>query len=426
MNLNDNQNIHNKKIYDENIYDEIIIGSGFAGLYWCYKNKPEKFVILEKSDRIGGRVYNIEWNGHQISLGGGIIKSSNNITLKLANELGLGIIESISKYHLIDLETKTENLNVPNEDNFHESNKIITKYLKKKFVKNKEQIKKNKLNWNEFLDLYLDLETSKTIKSHLLYKTYANADIESVFEYEIDELLRTENFKTFYIKQSGYTGLLDKLVESINMTNILTNSEVIRVIKKDKLFEIFTKQNKSYYAKKIILATESKTNIKFDFGEDNNYNLSNLYGMSSGSNYIRIYSYHKDGHGLKCSFRTNGLPGKVIYINSNILMCCYTEEYQSIQLNRLLDKNSKSEQIEIIYGLLKNCSIPIKTKPDDIIIKFWDTGVHYNTIKYDKDIKIELLKKLKKSNIIVIGESVANTHGWVNSALESVDLIDKL
>ena len=47
-------------INDENTYDEIKIGSGFAGLYWCYKNKPEKFIILEKSDRIGGRIYNIE------------------------------------------------------------------------------------------------------------------------------------------------------------------------------------------------------------------------------------------------------------------------------------------------------------------------------------------------------------------------------
>ena len=420
MDFNDNKN-------NEIIYDEIIIGCGFSGLYWCYKTKPENFLIFEKSDRVGGRVYNKEWNGHHISLGGGIIKSSNNLTINLAKEFGLDIGEAISKYHLIDLETRTENLNKPNENNFHESNKIITKYLKKTFEKNKEQIKKNKLTWNEFLDLYLDLKTSTIIKSNLLYKSYSNADIESVFEHEIGELLRTENFPVVFIKQSGYTGLLDKLVEFVNSTNIQTNNEVSQVIKiEDNLFKIITKDNKIYLTKKIILATESKTNIKFDLGEKNNNNLVNLYRMVSGSNYMRIYSYHKEGHGLECSFRTNGLPGKVIFINPNILMCCYTEEFQAVELNNLLNKNSKQEQIEIIYNLLNKCSIPIKTKPDDIICKFWDTGIHYNTVDYDKENKINIQKELKNSNIIVIGESVGDTHGWVNSAFESVDFIYEL
>lgn len=405
------------------IYDEIIIGCGFAGLYWCYKTKPKNFILLEKSNRIGGRVYNIDWNGHQISLGGGIIKSTNDLTIKLINELGLMVGESISKYHLIDLETCTENINKPNEDNFHESNKIITKYLKKTFLKNKEQIKKNKLTWNEFLDLYLDLKTSTTIKSNLLYKSYSNADIESVLKYEIGELLRTDNFGVLFIKQLGYTGLLDKLVEFVNKTNIKTNNEITHVTKINNIFKIITSENKIYMGKKIILATESKTNIKFELGNQNNINLNNLYAMASGSTYIRVYSYHKEGHGLECSFRTNGMVGKVILINPNILMCCYTEESQAVELNNLLNKNSKQEQIEIIYNLLTKCSIPIKTKPDDIICQFWPTGIHYNTIQYNKEKKFNLQNELKKSNIIVIGEAVGDTHGWVNSALESVDSI---
>lgn len=107
-------------------------------------------------------------------------------------------------------------------------------------------------------------------------------------------------------------------------------------------------------------------------------------------------------------------------------MCCYTESSQALDLNNLLIKNSKQEQIEIIYKLLNKCLIPIKTKPDDIICKFWKTGIHYNTIDYNKEQKIETQKELKKSNIIVIGESVSDTHGWVNSALESVDFILEL
>jgi hypothetical protein len=411
---------------DEITYDEIIIGCGIAGLYWCYKTKPSNFLILEKSDRIGGRVFNIDWNGFQISLGGGIIKSTNDLTIKLSNELNLELGNSKSKYHMIDLETRTENINKPNEDNFYESNKIIIKYLKKTFEKNKDQIKKNKLTWNEFLDLYLDLKTSTTIKLNLLYKSYSCADIESVFEHEIDELLRTGDFNILFIKQFGYTGLLNKLVDIVNKTNILTNNEITHIIKEDNLFKIITKQNQIFMAKKIILATEAKSNINFELGESTNNKLNSLYKMSSGSNYIRVYSYHCNSHGLECSYRTNGLVGKVIVINPNVLMCCYTEESQAVELNNLLSKNSKQEQIEIIYKLLKNSSIPIKTKPDDIICKFWSSGIHYNTIDYDEENKINLQKKLRDSNVIVIGESVSNSHGWVNSALESVDFICSL
>ncbi len=111
-------NLDNKNTNKEIIYDEIIIGSGFAGLYWCYKNKPEKFIVLEKSDRIGGRVYNIEWKGTNISFGGGVIKSTNNTTLRLVNELGIKSGETISEYNLVDLETQIKNINEPNEKNY--------------------------------------------------------------------------------------------------------------------------------------------------------------------------------------------------------------------------------------------------------------------------------------------------------------------
>jgi hypothetical protein len=440
MNLNENsilakttynenlydENLYDKNLYDENLYDEIIIGSGFSGLYWCYKNNSDNFLILEKSNRIGGRVHNIEWNKTQISLGGSIIKSSNNLTIKLVNELNLEIGESLSKYHLIDLENKIESINKPNEDNFYELNKLIIKYLKNKFEINKEQIKKNKLNWNEFLNLFMNLEISTYINSNLLYKIDSNSDIESVLEYEINELLRTENFKIFFIKQFGYTGLLNKLIDFINKKNIILNNQVNQIIKIDNIFKVITTENKIYKTKKIIFATESKTNIKFDLGKNNNHNLTNLYDMVSGSNYIKIYSFNKNGHGLEYSYRTSGMVGKVIYLNQNVLICCYTEENQAVQLNNLLNKNSKYDQIEIIYNLLKKCLIPIKTKPDDIIIKFWESGIHYNTVNYDKNKKTELLKQLKNSNIIVIGESVGNTHGWVNSAFESVDFINQL
>ena len=144
--------------------------------------------------------------------------------------------------------------------------------------------------------------------------------------------------------------------------------------------------------------------------------------MTTGSNYIRVYSYHNLGHGLNFSYKTSGLISKVIVINKNIIMCSYTEEADANKLNELLSNKSKTFQMEIIYNLLNKCNIPI-TKPDDIIYKFWKIGGHYNNSNYNKKNKNKLIKDLAKQNIIIIGECVSDSHGWVNSALETVEFI---
>ena len=410
------------------IYEEIVIGAGIAGLYWICKTKPANYLVLEKSNRIGGRIYNIEWNGCQISLGGGIIKASNKYTIELANEFGFNLASGISKYEMIDWvevnkSDKTDKTDKPNEDNFYTLNTNLIKYLKKIYQSNKREIDNDGINFEEFLDLYVELKISQIIKSNLLYKTYFNADVYSVLYDEIDELLRTEDFHFKYIKDGGYTLLLEKLIKIVDKKNIKTNTNVIEIKKQSEIYEIITSTNVIYKTKKIVLATESVNNIIYNFSNHETMNkLNHLYRMVSGSNYIRIYSYHANSHGLKYSYKTSGFVGKVIIINNNILMCSYTEEIDAIRLKKLLKNKSKETQCDIIYKLLNKCDIPI-TKPSDIIIKFWNSGVHYNNPGYDKQIKKSLMSELKKENIIVIGECISDSHSWVNSALESVELV---
>lgn len=406
------------------IYDEIVIGAGVAGLYWVSKTKPTNYLVLEKSNRIGGRIYNIEWNGSKISLGGGIIKASNNYTIELANEFGFNLADGISKYEMIDwVKEDGDKSDKPNEDDFYILHTNLIKYLKKIYQTNKKVIDNDKINFEEFLDLYVELKISQLIKSNLLYKTYFNSDVGSVLYDEMDELLRTGDFHFKYIKNGGYTLLLDKLIDIVGKKNIITNTNVIEIKKQSESYEIITDTNIIYRTKKIILATESVNNIIYNFSNPETTNkLNQLYQIVSGSNYIRIYSYHTNSHGLKYSYKTSGLAGKVILINDNILMCSYTEELDAIRLKKLLENKPKETQCEIICDLLNKCSIPIN-KPDDIIIKFWNSGVHYNNPGYDKKIKKSLISELKKEKIIVIGECISDSHGWVNSALESVELV---
>lgn len=399
--------------------DCIIIGSGIAGLYWTYKTKStlKNFLILEKSNRIGGRIYNVNWNGHNISLGAGIVIPSNTYTIELAKSLGLNLSDSFSEYFYNDL-NPNQNLS---EKNFYNLNKLIIKYLKKIYQNNHISIQQNKLTFDDFLNLYVSLDISTYIRNNFLYKTYFDAEPYSVIYIEMNELLRTKKFAIKYFSNSSYSTMIDKLVESVGIENIKLNTMVKSIQIQNNQYLICT-NNGLYLTKKIVLATEANSNIHFDLTPKLNYKLNKLYGMFSGSNYIRIYSFHSSGHNISQSFKTSGLAGKIIYINPNILMCAYTENSDSIKLFNLLNNKTKSNQIEIIHKLLNNCNIPI-TKPDDIIIKYWNTGVHYNNSNYNQNYKNELMCDLLDNNIIVIGEAVGNSHGWVNSALETVETI---
>jgi len=402
-------------IQDTQVIDTIVIGAGIAGLYYIYKFKPSNYIILDKDNRVGGRIYNKEWYGEQISLGGGIVKHNNINTLNLLNELNLDTTDFISSYHFIDFHGKS-----PNEKLFHQHNKIIIKYLRKIYNKNKNEIHRMKLSFSEFLSKYINYEIVKIIKNTLLYKTYMNADVNYTLQDDtILELLRTDDFKLKAIKNGGYTLLLHKLLEFIDNSKIYLNSPVIKISKHNNNFSVLV-NDKYFYSNKIVLATDKKSNILFDLTANITNNIINTYNLVDGAEYIRIYTFHKNGHGLTNSVFTHNLPGKIIVMNKNILMACYTEGYNAIKLKHLLEKNTKEDQIDIVYNLLLNSNVIIK-KPDDITYKFWNIGTHfllpntnYNQIRTN-------IKELSTHNIFLIGELFASSHGWVDGALETVN-----
>jgi monoamine oxidase len=405
--------------------DTIIIGAGIAGLYYVYKSKINDYLILEKNDRIGGRIYNIKWNNEQISLGGGVIKEDNHNTLTFVKELKLenNLLDFTSIYHFVDLKG-----NEPNENLYHKSNKTIIDYLRKVFNEKKDEIKNLSLTFKQFLLYYLDYNVYKIVHDSILYKSYMDADVNYVLQDEnIYELLRVSEFKLKSLKNGGYNLLINKLLEKLgNYKNkIKLNCNIIKISKINNNFIIENSNGEKYNCNKLVIATPKNNNIQFDFYNTELINrINNIYNSIDGKPYIRVYTYHEKGHGIKNSMFTSNIPGKVIIMSDKIIMACYTENANALELYNLLYKNNKNKelQINIVYNLLKNSNIHI-TKPDDIIYKFWDIGTHYinPNINYNKLKKN--IQELTKENIILIGELFARNHGWVDSAIESVNNI---
>ena len=400
-----------------NIYDEIIIGAGISGISYSFIKKLSNFIILEKNDYIGGRIKNIKWNNKFISLGGGVFLPSHNNVINLCKSFDVNIEEYIPKYHFTELYGKK-----PNEELYYDNFKIIYKSIIQKYYKNKDIIKKNNLTFKEFLLRYFPFRVSKTILENSLYSTNFNADPELFLNNEfLYDCLRIKETKMCYIKkqndyESGYDYLINNMLKNIDKSKIKLNSTVIEINQKNNLYEIIT-NDKTYLTKKIILATDIKSQIKFNFNNKIKILLNNVYDSIGYEPYIRIYSFHINGHNLKYSQRTQGLIGKTIIMDDNLLMLCYNESNNAIELNNLLNKLSKTEQIDTLYELFKNHSIEI-TKPDDIYIQYWNVGMHF--CKPNFNIQNELNELENIHNIKIIGEIVSKSHGWVESALSTI------
>jgi monoamine oxidase len=73
----------------------VVVGAGFAGLLaaWCLKKRGVPVVVLEASDRIGGRVQSLgEFTPGQLIEGGAeLIGSNHPAWLLLARHFGLGL-----------------------------------------------------------------------------------------------------------------------------------------------------------------------------------------------------------------------------------------------------------------------------------------------------------------------------------------------
>ncbi len=392
-------------------YESIIIGAGFAGLYFAHKFKLKNFIILEKENRVGGRVYNIKWNNELINLGGGIVRPYDKNTINLLNEFGLETLKKSNKFYYIDLEGPD-----PNEELYYEPNKIIIGYFKKLFEQNRDQIKKLKLTFRQFLYEYFEYHIAEIIISNFLYLSHLESDVETILEERIYQMMRIRPFTYLYIEPNGYTSLLNKLVESVGESNIKLETSVIEITKSDNKYIIKCEGDITYTCDKLVLATEKNPKIKINFPE-----VNNLYEMFGTCQYFRSYGYFKSEHGVSNQIKTQGLPGKILVFSKNILMTSYTENTNASVIKQFFENKKKEDQITIISNLLTNCGLKIN-KPDDFIYKYWDVGTHYPKPNFNFDLMKNAITKLaKEENIYLVGEIFSDCHGWVNCAFESVD-----
>ncbi len=393
------------------VYDYVIIGGGISGLHSLYKlsklNRNLRVLLIEKEDHLGGRAHEVKFHGELIKLGAGIASTTNKTLLPLLRKLNVKTVRVRGTTTLIGIKDTTYNHNV------------TIKKLKLKFKQLVNSGKKFRhLTLRKFLKKYLKTNEYVNFLKYMEYGDYLDGDVEYYIKrYPIGD----DDINPYVVIFLSWTDLVNKLIKNINKSKIRLNTTCNSIVKNEEnLFVININDNKKIYTRNIISTVTVNVLTKII----SKLNMLNYNDYIGSVPFMRIYSYHKNGHNFQNDNigyfniildQKNHLQ-KVLVMNDKILMATYSNNEHALYWHNI---KSKRELINKLEEYLREINESV-TDIDDIYVKFWDEGIHYfkPIVKYDLK---ELIKKLENpiDKFYVCGELISLRQGWVEGALES-------
>lgn len=378
------------------MYDFIVIGGGVSGLYCAMElSKTFKVLLLEKSDRLGGRIHTHQ--NPQYEIGAGRLHSSHKHLLSLLKRFHLNTIP-LSKR--IDHINSTDGY-VPHVDLYIE-----------------EMIRKTTKSLTEEMRQY-------TFREHCL-SIIGKEDTERLQEargyggdfqmnaYDAISMFRREKKGGFLVVREGF-GEMIRLMSEESRATINFNHTV-----KNISYDACTYQVDEYNTKKVIVALPAQALQTIPF-----FHVP-IFKTVTTIPLIRIYAKYPHPvwfEGLP-HMTTTFESGHIIPIRDGIVMIAYTEKIEAFTRNgRTLPKKEMETKIkEELKTLFPFLSIP---DPEWIEAYLWDVGYHAWKKGSNSDHVQREIGHLSPG-LFFCGEAYSGIQGWVEGALDSAERVLKL
>ena len=403
------------------IYDVIIIGGGISGLYSFYKikqlyknNTKHKCLLLEKDNRLGGRAGNINFHGSQIAIGAGILrKNKDKLLINLCKKLKVPLNEFTVNINYDKIKNTIPIINI-----------IKTLKKLKSSMKTLSEKKKRFFTFKQYFISIFGKKYYNNFKKTLGYTDYENEDMEEVINhYGMDD--NVSGWKGYGL---SWNTLIEKLVKNIGKQNIKMNTSVEKIkLENNDIYKITT-NNKTYYAKKIIIGTTIDTIKKLV--KSNN----SLYNNIGGQPFLRIYGLFEKKcitilkNAINSTTIVNSPLYKIIPINPDkgIYMIVYNDNKGALSLKKYI-KNTPANRKYLSKMISKSLGLTQVCKLKDIKSFYWNVGTHYykplKNLKFkDRNEYIKMAQNPQK-NMYVVGEMISHKQGWTEGAIESVEKI---
>ncbi len=406
------------------VYDYIIVGAGIAGLY-AYerliaegkktasgeklKAGTNKILVLEASNKVGGRMGQDTFYNTLVSIGAGIgRKSKDKLLQKLLKKHDIKTSEfpvhkrwltNIQEEEARDIITKLKHMYHPSQDagsTFRDyASKILGQPLYNKFMKHYE---------------YTDMQ-------------YADA-YETLFYYGLED------------NNNGWTGISipwNKLLEKMTppKSDIVLNHRVEK-LQRDREHSSFESGgvwliDGKYMCKNVIIATTISTLRKLLPMH------RQIYKQIESQPFMRIYGkFGKESSEIlkeatqQTSVIVNNQVKRIIPINydSGVYMVVYSDNANAEYINDHVQGNDSESREWLCRKLEQALRLEINTLTMTAIKKYyWCEGTHYYIPFSGSESYETWITKAKnpEAGIYVVGEMISRDQGWVEGALQSVD-----
>lgn len=390
--------------------DVIIIGAGIAGLYAGYKllkqNPRYKILLLEKNDKVGGRMGSEQFYDTEIEIGAGIGRFEKDVLLKKL---------------LKDFEIKNF---VFTADMLDKSKNPIS--IMSVITRLRSEYRKKPVT-STFRDFAIEKIGKKDYERFLVssgYTDYEKEDLyETLYNYGMED--NEPGWKGIAIP---WNDLLDALSKKIGVKNILTKQNVLQIQQTVRGgFEVIT-EKETWNTQKVILATTIDSVNKLLNVKGKN----TLYDHVKGQPFLRIYGkFIGESVAIMKEYVSKqvfveGKLHRIIPMNHKmgVYMIVYTDNQGAVGLKKYIENTDENRRalchlIEKALGLQKDI-----LEMAAIRSFFWDIGTHYYS-PLDKEERKNFVQKIQHPcpNLWVIGECVSHNQGWVEGSLESVEKV---
>ena len=401
------------------IYDYVIVGSGISGLNMAYqilkKNKNKKVLILEKEERIGGRIQSVYLHNEMKYESGAIrFYPEHKNLLKLLKEF---------KY------TKKDFLVIPNN---YEKKYILTNTSKKKETEfeiyQKLLSNKDKYDKEYLLSITLESYCKKVIGSDKLKYLKAINGFHHIFDTSAEyglQLIERDfvKVKEFYILKSSLTEFLYKIVDYIEERNALINlnEELKNFGENGKHISVGTKKN-IYLTKNLILAIPQNGLKKISPIPEIRPLVNSVFEVPLNRMFA-IYPKNNYWYEKLPAVFTDTKIQRIFKTGTRLVQISYTSGKNA----EYWEKNHKNLPKLLHKELEKTFPDKKIGNPDYLESHFYDNGVHIWNKNVDGDeISNKIIKPREDMNLYICNEAYSLQQRWMEGGVEMGNRIIKL
>lgn len=423
----------------------IVVGSGIGGLYWAYRYvkehvksntwKNKRLVVLEKSNRYGGRVCTMPFAGIRVIGGAGVGRAlKDRLLYQFVQDLGLS--DDVRVLEGPDSNIQYQKLLMPLVSEFEGWVETLKHKATRLYIANPES--RAQMTFKRFATQALGGgQTYDSFVAVSGYTDYENADyIDTVFNYGFDDVYNNAGRIMFTVP---WDKMIAKIVSFLRAHGviIIRNTPGIYIVKTEggKMGVATSKKGLFIADDTVVLNVDPNTAARMIAkAVPHAHREEQLFALAQirSQPFLRLYVMLNREYIpfvktlIKGYMVVNNVLQKILPIDRDkgIYMLAYSDNESALQLQHVADLSFLSVQL---------CNaLSIAPAVTDMITDtkqvFWAEGTHYyaplqpTRVYHDRGSFLEYVKNpMGDRSVQLVGEAYSEfNQGWTEGALESV------